>query len=566
MIRPASRPATPPAASPDPVAPSLVGRPLRRLAALLYAFIAALYLLTGSGRLGNLDAGSMFAVTQSMFVDRRIDADPCTAQTNGNQCVPGVDGRNYSGYGLVSSVVAYPSFSVGWYAGKALHKDRPMLAGTAVSLANALIAAFVPVLLFLWAVRLGFRPLHAVLAALTLAFATPTWFHSVKGFHSEPHFTLAFLGACYFLSLPRLRGSAWWAGLSLGLAAGSRVYGLILTPILLYYLWRTSVREGDDRRLLLNRLIGFGIGLGVCLLLIGVMNTVRFGSPLKSGYHLAFPTLGALLSTPLFFGLQSVLFSGRVGLIWFTPVLLLLIFAARRFWRTHPDEAVMCFGVGIVSLLFFGKYTAWDGGWSYGPRLLTPTLPFWTLPMAALFADLWPGRAVNTSGTRAPHWLRPLTVGLIGLSLLVQVPGLFTSMSRYYYLTKYYEKAGTRPWWHGSALLQAVDALPQLFTPPTAVATPGEQTPAVGDDGEPTDVQGMSPQEYLTRIPNGINQVTPDLWLLKATYLGLPAAVPVAAGLVLLGAAGLALGQLRHHLRVLDPPMTVGDTAPAGAV
>jgi hypothetical protein len=548
----------PPSSTAVPSA-ALPPRLLRRLAVLLYIFVAAVYLLTGSARMGNSDAGSMFDVTRNMFTRRSIDAEPCVAEVAGNQCVPGIDGRNYSGYGVISSAIAYPAFAVGWYASKALHKEPEMLAGSTISLGNALLGALVPVVLFLWTLRIGFSPKVALITALTLAFATPYWFHSVKGFHSEPHFALGFLTSCYMLSLPRMKGSALLAGLCFGVAVGCRVYGLILTPFLLWYLWRTSLRVGDDNRAMFARLVQFGIGLGIFLAIIGTFNTIRFGSPLKSGYHMAFPTLPRLLGTPFFFGLMHLLFSGRVGLFWFTPVLLLLIFAAKRFWTTHRDEAVLCFGVGLASILFFAKYTAWDGGWSYGPRLLTPTIPLMILPLAALFSRFW-GRDKE----KHPGGVLPITVGILALSFLVQLPGLGSSMSRYYYLVKYNDKAGVTPWYGGSSLLAAVDAVPGYLHPPDPNA-PIPDLPK-GSDGELVSVQGITAQQYLMSLPNGINQAAADLWLVKAPIMGLPKAAPIAGFLVLGGVAIAAFLNLRSGIQRAEDELSTATPAPQGAV
>jgi hypothetical protein len=60
---------------------------------------------------------------------------------------------------------------------------------------------------------------------------------------------------------------------------------------------------------------------------------------------------------------------------------------------------------------------AWGGGWTWGPRLLVPSLPFWFLPIAFFLSK---GRAVKiASGI------------LITLSFLIQLPGVLQSPYEY---------------------------------------------------------------------------------------------------------------------------------------
>ena len=85
--------------------------------------------------------------------------------------------------------------------------------------------------------------------------------------------------------------------------------------------------------------------------------------------------------------LAALLWGRYRGLAFYAPILLLaipgwVVLAVRRNW----DAAVVTFSASIAVLLVNLFYPEWTGGWSTGPRLLVPLLPFAMLPVAALLS------------------------------------------------------------------------------------------------------------------------------------------------------------------------------------
>jgi len=75
------------------------------------------------------------------------------------------------------------------------------------------------------------------------------------------------------------------------------------------------------------------------------------------------------------------------GLTFYAPIVLLtvpgwMVLFARRCW----DVAVVTMLVVVAVLVVNLFYPEWTGGWSTGPRLLVPLLPFAMLPVASLLA------------------------------------------------------------------------------------------------------------------------------------------------------------------------------------
>jgi hypothetical protein len=81
-------------------------------------------------------------------------------------------------------------------------------------------------------------------------------------------------------------------------------------------------------------------------------------------------------STPLWSGALGVLVSPSRGLFVYSPVLVFSIYGAIRA-LTHPAWAALRpFAAAAAALsILYAKWSAWWGGWCFGPRLLIDVLP-----------------------------------------------------------------------------------------------------------------------------------------------------------------------------------------------
>ncbi len=512
----------------EPSASSL----LHRKWIALYLSVAAIYLLTSSGRIAGADGLAMFNVTQSIATERTLSAAPCTPTARSNHCVPGIDGRLYAGFGLGPSIAVVPAYIVGAALASKLHRDRKMLTGMSVLFLHGLFSAAVPVLLALWLYQIGISWPAAATAALVYAFATPFWVHGVKAFCSEPYFSLGLLGCCYLISREDRPLTLLGAGACFGFAVASRIYGLILLPAVVAYallVWRSrSVTVSQ----MIKNLLWAGLSLGVFLLLIAESNLARFGSVSKTGYQLAFPTIGKLLGNPLLNGMRGLLISGEVGVLPFIPWVLALPLIWIVCYRRFRNECILVLGVNLIAYLFFAKYADWHGGDSFGPRLLLPTLPLLVLPLAVLFDR---GRA----GLRT--WKGRITVGLVVLSLLIELVTVAYPLGRYYRLRYSDYLQGRTEWWTGYLIPMVVVDLPNIFS--------------TGINGNVNDPG----YRYLLSLENSVNMLRPDLWLFKAWLFGLPwpAAVLLAALLLLLFAVALRAAYRGSTASCVEEPRSV---------
>ena len=517
----------------------------------LYLLVAAVFLFTASGRLGLSDSVSMFNVSQSIVTDGTFSSEPCDPQFEGhlNHCVPGRRGRYYAGFGLLPSLLAAPLVVGGKLLSTVLHIHSPQVPRVLVSVFTALLAPLACVSLAMWMVILGYSRQTAMVGACILAFASPYWHFAVKGFYSEPYFTVFLVLAGCLLSLRKLAWATIIAGLSFGLACGSRVNGVILYPAFIAAIALQVREQGWNGREFLKRATAFSVPFGLCAMLIGWANYVRFGSPLKTGYHLAFPTAAALFSSPFPRGVAGLLFNGEVGLLIFAPWFVIALLCLPLFLRAHLPEGVLCATVFIFNFVFFAKYDSWHAGWVAGPRMLVPTLPFLIMALAPAIESR------RTTSARSQTWkaLSALTVACLIVAFLIQVLGMIYPEERYYTLAEYYQHRSEKPWWLGSIPLASIDFLNRMTTARAQAAPPAQPSDvdplrvAHAEDQAYASVGSASNEEdFLAAFPNPENLTLPNLMFLKMKFLGLPSLMLYGYPLFACVLGGIGVAGLRR--------------------
>lgn len=517
--------------------------------ASIYLFVVAFYLLSASGRIGLSDSVAMLNVAQSMINDGSLSSEPCQLQAPSigmsPLCIPGSGGRFYAGYGLVPSLVVVPAILCAQSLSRLVHVNPLLLTKMSVSIFTLLIAPLVCVALAMWILKLGYGRRTALFGASILAFASPFWFSSVKGFLSEPYFTLALIIAACLLTSPRSRFACLLSGLAFGVACGTRLFGVILFPVYIVSL-ALHIRERPLPKVQFFRDVAeFSTPVLFSMAIIAWTNYVRFGSALKTGYHLAYPSASHLLSNPLLQGMYQLLFNGEVGLLIFAPWVILAGVSFRQFMRAHLSEAVLCGTMFVVNFLFFAKAEPWHGGWVAGPRYLVPTLPFVIVVILPCIDGFWQPRAVKEK-----IWLilRPVAVVSLLAGLLIQCAGVVLPTDRYYRLMGFYEDKPMKPRWAGSIPLASIDYLSKmstmsapstgavqvLITDQLAVVEQGNQAWAAVNTA-------TSEEEFLSLFPNPENLIVPNLMVTKTRLMGLPTVVGFGyvLGALAIGVAGV---------------------------
>ena len=531
----------------------------------LYLLIAGFYLVTASGRIGRTaDCTAMLHVAQSLIKNGSFSSEPCDPRDDradiGPLCVPGKDGRFYTGSGVVTSIAVVPALLCARTLSTVVHVDSELLAKASAAFFTLLVAPLSSVVLGMWILKLGYSRQTAILGACLFAFGSPFWQLSVSSFFSEPYFILSLLVAAYLLSNPRSRYACAFAGFAFGVACGARVAGVVLFPAYVLSLaLQTRARRLPGINFLRDAL-EFSVPVAICGGLIAWTNYARFGSIFKTGYHIAFPTASFTFSTPLFQGTRELLFNGEVGLLVFAPWVVLAFLYFPEFLREHQAESVLCWGVFLNNFVFYAKYQQWHGGWVGGPRYVVPGVPFLILVLAPIFEVIRNRFAIKENRKSWPLE-RALILLLVVAGFLIQVVSVSYPRDRYYADLVFYAHKPLKPWWYGSIPLAALDYWTQTSIPKSEANyhEPTRSRAEAAEDSDPvsywTKAEVITTEnEYLNSFRNPENLTLPELMVLKRRLMGLPTKaiygyVMAVLTIILAGALGLKRYTGSHELR-----------------
>ncbi|MBM3264618.1 MAG: hypothetical protein FJY97_14490, partial [candidate division Zixibacteria bacterium] len=286
----------------------------------------------------------------------------------------------------------------------------------------SLFAALIAVVLYRISRQVGRSTTESLFIGLACVFGTTIFYYSTRLY---PHVLGA--GFAFFafalIVLPRLRSSSIspircvLAGLFLGMAALMDYAVAPAAGLAGLYVLLTLC----DRRILFAVLGGLA---PIALLL--VYNTVCFGSPFKTAYgfpngpvddgtHVYYTHNFHGFSLPPINQLWGLSFGFFRGIVWYVPVTVLAVYGVFKALREKPSfrlEWRIVAGIAVAQFLFNAMMhpNYWIGGYEFGPRFLTPMLPFLLLGLA-FSSGLW---------TKA----RPFTISAIVVSGLINWIGV----------------------------------------------------------------------------------------------------------------------------------------------
>jgi hypothetical protein len=270
---------------------------------------------------------------------------------------------------------------------------------------NSVLTALTGMVLFFLCRRLGSSRRAATILALAFGLGTFAWPHSATGF-SEP-------GTALLLTLAMLVSVRWWEERSwrlaalVGLLAGcvglTRVTTFVFVPVFL--LAGIVGRARFDRRETLRQSMAFAAGFLVAFVVFAANSYIRFGK-LGAGYS------ELELVTPFYTGLFGLFLSPGKGLIFYAPIVIVVLFALRQSYLANRRYALVVLAIMTLHLVVYSRLVFWAGDDAYGPRYLIPLLP---ICIALLAPVLDTGR----------QWIRgAIVAGVAGFL----IPGLLGSL------------------------------------------------------------------------------------------------------------------------------------------
>lgn len=382
-------------------------RKARELAWALAFGFCLMYLAFLPPGVYSVDGNSMLAVAESLVTRHTL------AVASPDLGTVGPDGQIYSKWYPLLSFLAIPMVAVAVPVARSFHVPLHYVAGVFAGVLPSLFTGATVGLVALIAVRLGSTLQGARRAALAFGLGTVAMVYA-RTFYADPLLSLLVTGAVC-LTLTRSPMKILFAALLALLAVLAKPTGILLGPVLCLYLF---LRKAPLPVSLLP-LAGSGAGL-LCYF---VYNVVRFGSPLNFGPANSFSM--ALIPE----GFAGQLFSPGGGIIWYCPPVIMAALGFSKAVKVRALDAFLMVSIFGAFLLLHSAVPYWEGGWSWGPRYLLPTLP----AIMAL-TGLLEGKAAKIL----------LVLGLAGF--LLNAPTLAS------YYERYYAEEGERGIPHGAML------------------------------------------------------------------------------------------------------------------
>ena len=373
----------------------------------LFLFFFSVYVLTGQGSIQSADGKIMFLLTQAMVENHSVSFSEIVSLSD-------TPGPQYSKYGLGISVLAIPFYLFGKLLSFLLGIEASLATQFTVSMINAMLTALSCLMVFRIATeRFEFTLRIGLFLALGFGLSTIAWYYS-EDFMSEPATTFFLLSAVYWVTgKDRATRDLLWAGTFLALAVSCRLAALVVIPGFIFYQWMVWAESAEkDIKQLVMDLLRPAIPVVAVLMLIMIYNYLRFGGPLETGYE--------KISGRFLLGFFGILFSPGKSLFLFNPLTLFGCLAFMFFLREQRKTALL-FGWLVVShLVLFSFWHSWQGGMSWGPRLMLVVLPYLILPIGFLLRE-------HKQAVKIPVLLA-LVVGI-----LIQLPSITVNVARYYY-------------------------------------------------------------------------------------------------------------------------------------
>ena len=361
----------------------------RQITLWLFAAFQFFYLLTSTGRVRTSDEYNTLYTAESLTL-HATTAVPQAVQLHNFYGRYDLHGQPRAAYPPGQAFLCVPWYAFGQYVLARLPgvpvDATDLIVAFSSCLSSATFAALTVALFFLLLVGIGTPVRAALFAAAIVGLGTPIFAYSGWLF-SEPISAAIFAGATLLLFGSRqntisLRSAAS-AGLLLGLSTMIRPTNGLGIPI---FAAAILIRDGKPALRAAVALCA-AASLGVAMLLLH--NTLLFGSPFQFGYPTAAEGAKRLntFDTPLLKGLYGFLLSPGKSVFIYAPPVILALAGLRRLWRAERGAATIAIVLPLAYVLFFARYTQWEGGYCVGPRYLVPSIVLLCMALGPVLAN-----------------------------------------------------------------------------------------------------------------------------------------------------------------------------------
>jgi hypothetical protein len=321
----------------------------RGVAVRLGGAVALFLLLVGQAQVTVLDGSSMLAVAHSIVHHASLSVPPELG-------VVGHDGVTYySKYGLALPLLSVLPVLLAQPVGAVTGRVGLLEAAAAATL-MPLVAGALASALYLLGRRLAAPRTAAALVAAGTVLGTYLLPYG-RDFFTEP---LVALGLVVMVERA-LAGRELQAGAALAFAVLARPQSAVFAPLLLAFV---LLRGGGVAAVMRTF-----PPLAIAALVTVAYNVYRFHDALQFGYE---PPADPGFTTPLLEGARGLLLSPEKSVVLFAPAIVLVPLALVALWRGQRALVALLLALFAATFVLAATWWSWQGGWSWGPRLLIP--------------------------------------------------------------------------------------------------------------------------------------------------------------------------------------------------
>jgi hypothetical protein len=369
-----------------------LAHPPQHIAIWLFATFQFFYLFTSTGRVRTPDEYNTLYTTESMVL-RGSTSVPQAVQLHNFYGRFDRHGQPRAAYPPGQALLCTPWYAAGKYLLARLPgvppADTDLIVAFAACTSSATFAALSVTFFFRLLAGIGIPWRDSLFATAVVGLATPIFAYSAWLF-SEPISTAIFVGVAWLLFGRGHSAIAWQttatAGVILGLATLVRPTNVLAIPV---FALAVLLRDGKPA---LHKAFALGAASAIGVAVLLSYNAWLFGNPFEFGYPAAAEGAKRLNSfdTPLATGLYGFLFSPGKSVFVFAPPLILALTGLRRLWDFERGVWTLSVLFPLLYLIFYGRYTQWEGGYCVGPRYLVPSIVLLCFALGPVLAGAAP--------------------------------------------------------------------------------------------------------------------------------------------------------------------------------
>lgn len=364
----------------------------KRIITLIFLFFLTLFTLTAGNDTINPrgDASIMHEMAKNFvyFHAFSLEPDPFIRDNfeELKECfLKNSRGRIYSKYGIAQSIIEVPFiFLQKIYLTLAIPPcNSDAIADLIIIICPALISALTSIFIYLFCREFDLDKKISIFAALCFGLGTFVWPHA-KTLMSEPAQNLFLLVTIFNSYLFRKNHKPVYliyAGLCFGMLVLAKNINILFMLLILPYLI-------CGNRLLLKKIkeivVYFFLPFSLFIIIILYYNYLRTNNLFDFAYAGGRDKLFGF-NTPIMTGLYGLLCSSGKGFFWYSPILIVALFGFKSFYIRRRQECILFSAIIISTLLMYAKWWAWHGDWSWGPRFMLITVPYFSIPLAYIF-------------------------------------------------------------------------------------------------------------------------------------------------------------------------------------